>query len=124
LWVLPTLRKWNKARFHWKRRQSVVSLLEYAQKRKKVLPYKTLIEFINPLLKDEEYYVQKGVGWTLREIYNVFPQETLGFFYINLHNIKPLAYTAATEKLDKKTKKELNEKRKAFRIKANNAKRN
>jgi hypothetical protein len=30
--MLPTLRKWNKSRNPWKRRQSVVSLIEYARK--------------------------------------------------------------------------------------------
>ena len=36
-WILPTLRKWNKSKNPWKRRQSVVSLIEYASKRKTVL---------------------------------------------------------------------------------------
>lgn len=110
-WILPTLKRWNKSKNPWERRQSVVSLLEYASKRKKVLPFKELISFIKPLLNDDEYYVQKGIGWSLREIYNVYPKQTLDFFKKNLLEIKPLAYSAATEKLDKKIKAEFNKKR-------------
>jgi 3-methyladenine DNA glycosylase AlkD len=55
---MPWYRKWNADRNPWKRRQSIVGLLEYAQKRKRVQPYKVLISFIEPLLDDEDYYVQ------------------------------------------------------------------
>lgn len=112
-WIVPHLERWNKSPSPWKRRQSVVSLLEYASKRKKALPFKKLIKFIDGLLDDEEYYVQKGVGWTLREIYNVYPRETLKYFDRNLRKISSIAYSAATEKLDKQTKSEFNRLRKA-----------
>ncbi len=115
-WILPTYRKWNKAKCPWKRRQSIVGLLEYTNKRKKILPFNELISFIHPLLSDREYYVQKGVGWTLREIYNAYPSKTLKFLNKNLFNISSIAYSAATEKLDKKTKSEMNSKRKMNRI--------
>ena len=114
-WVMPWYRKWNTDRNPWKRRQSVVGLLEYAQKRRTVQPYKVLISFIEPLLDDEDYYVQKGVGWTLREIYNVYPEQALGFMKKRLVDIQPLAYSAATEKLDKATKQSLNLQRKKSR---------
>lgn len=111
-WVLPWYERWNTDVNPWKRRQSIVGLLEYAQKRRQVLPYKTLIGFVLPLLKDQDYYVQKGVGWTLREIYNVYPQETLSFIKHHLSAIDPLAYSAATEKLDQAAKVKLNAARK------------
>lgn len=117
-WVIPWYRKWNADGNPWKRRQSIVGLLEYAQKRKQVQSYKVLISFIEPLLDDNDYYVQKGVGWTLREIYNVYPDETLSFIQERLGDIRPLAYSASTEKLDKKTKARLNAQRKALRARA------
>lgn len=116
-WILPTYRKWNKAKCSWKRRQSIVGLLEYTSKRKKVLSFEELTSFIDPLLGDKEYYVQKGIGWTLREIYNAYPQRTLRYFNKNLLNINSIAYSAATEKLDKDTKKKMNLKRKINRTK-------
>lgn len=116
-WVLPVLRKWNKNKCLWKRRQSIVGLLEYTSKRKKVLPFKVLISFIDPLLEDKEYYVQKGIGWTLREIYNAYPQKTLTYFNKNLFKINSIAYSAATEKLDKETKTKMKLKRRVNRSK-------
>ncbi|MEK7486836.1 MAG: DNA alkylation repair protein [Planctomycetota bacterium] len=114
-WLLPLYKKWNHSRCRWKRRQSIVGLLEYASKRKKVLPFEDLICFVDALLADEEYYVQKGIGWTLREIYNVYPEQTLKYFEENLSKISPIAYSAATEKLEKATKKKLKEQRKQQR---------
>ena len=114
-WILPTLEKWNRARSPWKRRQSVVALIEYASKRRRVLPFSRLIQFVTPLLDDDDYYVQKGVGWTLREIYNVYPAETLRYIETNLLSLGANAYSAATEKIDKQTKSRLNEIRREHR---------
>ena len=111
-WIVPVLEKWNKDENPWKRRQSIVSLIEYASKRKKVLPFSKLISFIDPLLSDKDYYVQKGIGWTLREVYNVYPKKTLTYLRKNLLNISSIAYSAATEKVEKEIKKEMNLKRK------------
>ena len=114
-WILPVYQSWNRARSNWKRRQSIVGLIEYASKRKQVLPFATLIDFVDPLLKDGDYYVQKGVGWTLREIYNVYPAEALAYIEHNVTLINAKAYSAATEKLDKPTKARLNAERKRHR---------
>jgi 3-methyladenine DNA glycosylase AlkD len=114
-WILPTYKKWNRSNCPWKKRQSLVGLIEYASKRKKVLPFEELIRFVHPLLNDKEYYVQKGLGWTLREIYNVYPQQAIVYMENNLEFIQPIAYSAATEKIDKQLKKQMNEQRKRFR---------
>ncbi len=114
-WILPVYETWNRAKSPWKRRQSVVGLIEYASKRRSVLAFPVLIQFIDPLLADEDYYVQKGVGWTLREIYNLYPLEALGYIKTNLLLLNSLAYSAATEKLDSSVKKKLNLRRKQYR---------
>jgi 3-methyladenine DNA glycosylase AlkD len=113
--IIPTYKKWNRSNCPWKKRQSLVGLIEYASKRKKVLPFEELIRFVHPLLNDKEYYVQKGLGWTLREIYNVYPQQAIVYMENNLEFIQPIAYSAATEKIDKQLKKQMNEQRKRFR---------
>ena len=61
-WIIPTLKKWNTSDNAWKRRQSMVSLIEYASKRNNVLLYLELIDFVKPLISDDNYYVQKGLG--------------------------------------------------------------
>jgi 3-methyladenine DNA glycosylase AlkD len=105
--VFPVLQEWNRDVNPWKRRQSVVSLLYYSRLRKKTLPFSTLISLLIPLFKDPEYYVQKGLGWTIREIYNLHPELTLDFISSNLHEISPAAWQASTEKLPSDCKKDL-----------------
>ncbi len=110
-WVMPWYRKWNANKNPWKRRQSVVGLIEYAQKRQAVQPFVVLISFIKPLLGDDAYYVQKGVGWTLREIYNLYPEQTLNFFEDYLTDIQPAAWSAAVEKLSPARRQSFNQAR-------------
>ena len=116
-WIMPFMLDWNKDENPWKRRQSVVGLIEYASKRKRFLPFSELISFIDPLLDDSEYYVQKGIGWTLREIYNAYPDKTLKYIEKNILNISPNAYTAATEKLDRDIRQKFGAARKLSRKK-------
>jgi 3-methyladenine DNA glycosylase AlkD len=109
--VMPTLKKWNNDANPWKRRQSVVSLLYYARLRKSTPNFATMIEMVEELLDDPEYYVQKGVGWTLREIYNLHPKQTLDFIEKRVRQISPAAWQASTEKLPRQIKEQLLHKR-------------
>ena len=105
--VLPTLKIWNRSRKPWLRRLSVVSLICYAGLRKKVLPFGTLMSFVLPLLDDPDRYVQKGVGWTLREIGTVYPDQTWEFLKKNIKRIRPAAFQATTERLTVARKREI-----------------
>lgn len=105
--VLPVLSDWNFDINPWKRRQSVVSLLYYARLRKKRLSFDRLIKPVTNLLADKEYYVQKGIGWTLREIYNCYPEPTLAFLKKNIKKISADAWQASTEKLTPDQKNQL-----------------
>ncbi len=118
-WTLDILKKWVKSKNNWQRRQSLVGLIEYARKRKSFLPFKTYIENVHHLLNDTDYYVQKAIGWTLREIYNVYPEECLKYKTKHLNSISSIAYSAATEKLKKQDKVRLNNLRKNGRNKSN-----
>ena len=93
------LQKWNQSKNPWERRQSVVCLFYYSRTRKHFLPFEKAIAFINNLLEDKEYYVQKGLGWALREASNVYYDYTLDFIWQNAKTLKPAAFSAATEKL-------------------------
>lgn len=105
--VLPVLKSWNKSTNLWKRRQSLVSLLYYHRARRQTQPFAVMISLVEQLLDDPEYYVQKGLGWTLREIYNCFPEPTLSFIRKNVRKIAPAAWQATTEKLPPYVKKSL-----------------
>lgn len=115
--VLPQLKKWNKSKNPWERRQSAVGLIHYHSKRKEVLSYTILISFIENLLDDKDYFVQKGVGWALREIGNIYPKETFAFLKKNYTSITGIAFAAASEKLNTKEKEELKKLRKEARKK-------
>ena len=72
---------------------------------------------IKPHLQAPEYYLQKAVGWTLRECYNVYPAETTDFITKNLSNIHSDAWYAASEKMPKALKNKLVSKRRLNRKK-------
>ncbi len=116
--MLPTLRNWNRSGNRWKRRQSLVGLIEYASKRRRFRPFDELISFVEPLLSDDEYYVQKAVGWTLREIGNAYPGDTERFLKDHVVAIHPLAWSAATQKLNKESKAKLNDVRRSSRARS------
>lgn len=117
-WIIPIYESWNIAKSPWKRRQSVVGLIEYASTRKRILPFDELIRFITPLLQDPDYYVQKAVGWTLRETYNAYPKQTLAFIEQKVDELSAHAFSSATEKIDKKIKTHLKTVRKTNRLSA------
>lgn len=106
-WILSTLQQWNGSKNPWKRRQSVVALIEYASKRQRFLPFEVMISQVGPLLDDEDYYVQKGVGWTIREIGHAYPEQTWQFMERHAARLSPQAWTGATKKLDRELKQQL-----------------
>jgi 3-methyladenine DNA glycosylase AlkD len=102
--VYRVLRQWNKADDLWKRRQSVVSLLYYSRTKKQYLAFSRIEVMITALLADKEYYVQKGVGWALRELRNVYPGEAHAYLTKHIRAVSPIAFTIAVEKMAEKEK--------------------
>jgi 3-methyladenine DNA glycosylase AlkD len=90
----------------WQRRLSLTSLIYYSAQRSNPLQFDIVAQKIKILLDDEEYYVQKAIGWTLRELYNVCPNETTEFLEIYIKDISSIAFQAATEKLSEDKKEE------------------
>jgi len=109
---LKILLKWNSDSNLWKRRQSLVSLYYYARSKTVLLPYTVTEKLIGNLLSDKEYFVQKGLGWALRESFNVYPEDTFKFINNNVTQISPVAFTTAIEKMSIKQKEILKTKRK------------
>jgi 3-methyladenine DNA glycosylase AlkD len=107
------LKKWNADENLWKRRQSLVSLLYYSRTKKQYPSFNQVRQLITPLLPDKEYYVQKGVGWTLRELHTVYPDETLAWLKQDIKLLSSIAFTIAIEKMDPVTVNELKALRKA-----------
>lgn len=103
--LLPTYKKWNKSKNPWERRISIVGLYYYARCRKIRQPsFELAHNFLKPLFSDSDFYVQKAVGWTLREMYQAHPQKTLKLIFSRAATLHPLAIQASTEKFNVKTK--------------------
>ncbi len=102
--VFPTLKKWNTSSLPWQRRLSIVSLFYYSAKRRKALPFGKALPLVDRLMYDKHVYVQKGVGWTLRELYNLYPDQTFSYLKQHARELSAIAWQAATEKLRRKDK--------------------
>jgi 3-methyladenine DNA glycosylase AlkD len=105
--MLDILKKWNGSKNLWERRQSLVSLFYYARTKKTHPGFDLAKQLIFALLTDKEYYVQKAVGWALRESYNVYPKQTYAFIKENIKSISPTAFTTCLEKMTLKEKEHL-----------------
>jgi 3-methyladenine DNA glycosylase AlkD len=109
--MLGYINTWNRSKNLWERRQSLVALFYYARTRKQYLPFDEVIRLVKNLIHDPEYFVQKAVGWTLRESYNAYPKETYTFLTKHIASLSPYAFSASTEKMSAKEKAALKDKR-------------
>lgn len=110
--MIQILKKWNTSKNLWERRQSLIALYYYARTKKQHVSLDLTLELIKPLMNDKEYFVQKALGWTLREAYNVYPKQAYRFIEDNIKSITPTAFTTSIEKMTEKEKLTLKQKRK------------
>ena len=115
--VYRQLVEWNTDPDLWKRRQSVVALLYYSRTKKRYLPFEKITTLITPILTDREYYVQKGVGWAIRELHNVYQVQALAYLKDHLANLSGAVLATATEKMDPAIRDELKTMRKHLPLK-------
>ncbi len=104
--LLPQLKKWNSSINPWDRRQSIVPLAMY-HRRNQSIGFKESIGLVENLLLDEDYFVQKGVGWSLREMGVQYPEDTWKFLKKNAKKISAAAFSASVEKITNDKKEEL-----------------
>lgn len=113
--VYETFKKWNASKNPWLRRISMVSLIFYSSQREKYPSLGKVLALVKPQLAFDHYYVQKGVGWTLREAGNVYPAPIASFIEKHVHEISAQAFSAATEKMSPRQKDHLKKLRKQRR---------
>lgn len=92
-----------------------MSLLYYSATRKKVLPAEKMFPLVERLLDDPDFYVQRGAGWALRELGNVYPRKARRFLARHATRLSAIAFAAATEKLEPAEKEALKNARRAAR---------
>lgn len=102
--IFSVFQKWNKSNQPWLRRLSIVSIFLYSDMRSKHPPFNKVLPLVDNLLYDKDVFVQKGVGWTLRELYNVYPKKTYNYLLKHAADLAPASWQAATEKLSKQDK--------------------
>ncbi len=98
---LEALKKWTESPSKWKRRSVPVMLID-ALKTK--IPLGKLFKAIEPLMLDTDKFVQKGLGWFLREAWKVQPKETEDFLLKWKDTCGRIIVQYATEKMDKEHK--------------------
>ncbi len=113
--LYATFKKWNRSALPWQRRLSLTSLLYYASERTRVLSATKIFSLVRPRLDDPHPYVQKAVGWTLREASRCHPKETRAFVKKNLQKISSAAFVAAVENDPTKEKERLKSQRRDAR---------
>lgn len=98
---LDALKKWTESPSKWKRRSVPVMLIDAL---KTDIPLRKLFKAIEPLMPDSDKFVQKGLGWFLREAWKVHPQETEDFLLKWKDTCGRIIVQYATEKMDKEYK--------------------
>jgi 3-methyladenine DNA glycosylase AlkD len=105
--VFPQMEAWNASQGEWERRISVVSLIHYSGKNAVFLPLEAVLPLVTNLLEDHRYYVQTAVGWVLREMGNVYPEEVRAYLLEHGGRMTPAAFSRAIERRSAEEKAEL-----------------
>ncbi len=92
---------WMESESKWTRRVAAVTMLYMKDK---VSP-EQLLDYIKPLMTDENRVVQQGVGWLLRELWKLYSQEVEDFLIEHKETTPRLIMQYATEKIHKDKKK-------------------
>lgn len=116
------IKKWNRSKNPWERRQSLVGLYFYARLRKRFIPVERALVLVENRLADPHFFVQKAVGWCLREIYHVNPTLQKRFVLKHCAELSSAAFATASEKYSAKEKALALSRRKKLREKSRNLK--
>jgi len=98
---IDALKEWTKSPSKWKRRSVPVTLIDAL---KIDIPPERLFKAIEPLMLDVDKFVQKGLGWFLREAWKIYPKKTEGFLLKWKDTCGRTIIQYATEKMDKENK--------------------
>lgn len=115
--VYPELEKWSKHKSPWRNRMAILSLLYYYNPKRNLIAYNKIIKFIEPHLGSDHYYLQKAIGWNLRELSKAYPKEYEKFMHKHLLKISATAFSTAVEKVPEKKKGPWKQARKESRLK-------
>jgi 3-methyladenine DNA glycosylase AlkD len=98
---LAAFSSWRNAPSKWKRRAVPVTLIKTL---KTDLSVERMLEFIDPMMGDQEKVVQQGLGWFLREAWKLNPQPVEKFLLNWKDRCARLIIQYSTEKMTKEQK--------------------
>ncbi|MDP2897047.1 MAG: DNA alkylation repair protein [bacterium] len=107
---LDDFSRWRQSASKWKRRAVPVSMLALLKSRK---GYGELLDFLEPLMMDEDKFVQQGLGWFLREAWKKQPKPVEAFLLKWKDSGPRRIFQYATEKMTPEKKEKFRRERKA-----------
>jgi 3-methyladenine DNA glycosylase AlkD len=107
--TLDAFADWRTAKNKYQQRAVPVAMIEIL---KDTANYKSLFEFIEPLMMDEERMIRQGLGWFLREAWKTRKKETEEFLLKWKNEAPRLIYQYATEKMTAEEKKRFKKEKK------------
>lgn len=99
---LSKAKEWTKSKNRWFRRASAVIMI-YPNRKDRYI--ENSFEIADILLKDKDDLVQKGYGWMLKEISNLYPEKVFDYIMENKAKMPRTALRYAVEKLSEDLKK-------------------
>lgn len=96
--VLPVTEKLMASGNMWLQRTAILFQLKYKEKTDTDL----LFKYINELEGSKEFFINKAIGWALREYSKTDPRR-LVIKFVNSHNMAPLSKREALKVINKKT---------------------
>jgi len=96
---ISDLKKWASSKNPWKRRAALISLMKWCKGYSVVASKTDTLWIVNQLIEDKDYYVQKAVGWVLREVGVKYPDLVFNYLKKNDHKITSTIRSTAMEKL-------------------------
>jgi len=98
---IESFKEWTKSASKWKRRSVPVTLIDAL---KLDIPLERMLAVIEPLMPDNDKFVQKGLGWFLREAWKKYPEKTEDFLLKWKDSCGRTIIQYATEKMDREYK--------------------
>lgn len=95
--IIPVTKKWMASDNLWLQRTSILFQLKY----KSLTDIDLLFKFIKTLEGSKEFFINKAIGWALREYSKTDPQIVIKF--VNSHNLAPLSKREAVKVINTNT---------------------
>ncbi len=107
---LDDLSSWRESSSKWKRRAVPVAMIALINKSRS---FKKLIDFIDPMMMDDQRFVQQGLGWFLREMWKKQPEPVESFLLKWKNSAPRKIFQYATEKMSPEEKERFRKDKKA-----------